>query len=55
MMTSVRIKKRRLSLKPTLFTLGWYPSSRSCVDPVKRRINPQQLPPLMVRKAEWRR
>ncbi|MEJ2704121.1 MAG: hypothetical protein P8Z79_16930 [Sedimentisphaerales bacterium] len=55
MMISVRWKKTRLSLKPTLFTLCWYPSSRSCVDPAKRKVSPQQMPPLMVRKAEWRR
>jgi hypothetical protein len=55
MMFSMKLKKRRVVLKPALFTISWYPSSRSCVDPARRKIHPQQMPPLMVRKAEWRR
>ena len=49
------LKKIRLSLKPKLFTIRWFPSSRSCVRPSSRKVKPQQMPPLMVRKAEWRR
>jgi hypothetical protein len=54
-MASAKLNKNRLTLKPALFTICWYPSSRSCIDPVRRKISPQQMPPLMVRKAEWRR
>lgn len=35
--------------------LDVYPSERSCVKPDMRHVRPQQLPPLMVRKAPWRR
>ena len=51
----VKLKKSKLPLKPELFTIRWYPSERSCVNPGNRKIKPQQMPPLMVRKAEWRR
>jgi len=54
-MTFARLKKQRLFLKPGLFAIRWYPSSRSCVNPGSRTVSPQQMPPLMVRKAEWRR
>jgi len=54
-MTFARFKKQILPLKPKLFSLRWYPSRRSCVHPGSRTISPQQMPPLMVRKAEWRR
>jgi hypothetical protein len=54
-MISAKLKKSRLPLKPALFTICWYPSSRSCIDPGNRKVSPQQMPPLMVRKAEWRR
>jgi hypothetical protein len=50
-----KLKKIRLSLKPKLFIIRWFPSSRSCVKPGNRKVKPQQMPPLMVRKAEWRR
>ncbi|MBL7186043.1 MAG: hypothetical protein ISS70_06935 [Phycisphaerae bacterium] len=50
-----RLRKHRISLKPELFTIHWYPSARSCVSPGGRKVSPQQMPPLMVRKAEWRR
>jgi hypothetical protein len=50
-----KLRKNRLPLKPKLFTIRWYPSSRSCVNPGSRKVKPQQMPPLMVRKAEWRR
>ncbi|MCP4608712.1 MAG: hypothetical protein GY845_08355 [Planctomycetes bacterium] len=50
-----KLKKIRLSLKPKLFTIRWFPSSRSCVRPASRKVKPRQMPPLMVRKAEWRR
>ncbi|NQT00786.1 MAG: hypothetical protein HQ580_02055 [Planctomycetes bacterium] len=54
-MIFTKLKKIRLPLKPKLFTIRWYPSSRSCVKAGSRKVKPQQMPPLMVRKAEWRR
>jgi hypothetical protein len=54
-MMFAKLKKNKLPLKPKLFTIRWYPSSRSCVHPGSRKVKPQQMPPLMVRKAEWRR
>ena len=50
-----RLRRQRIPLKPELFTIQWYPSSRSCVRTGGAKVNPQQMPPLMVRKAEWRR
>ncbi|MHC4752379.1 MAG: hypothetical protein ACYTFW_21205, partial [Planctomycetota bacterium] len=54
-MMFAKVKKNILPLEPKLFTIRWYPSNRVCVNPGNRRIRPQQMPPLMVRKAEWRR
>ncbi len=31
-----------------------YPSQRSCVRANMNHVRPEQLPPLMVRKAAWR-
>jgi hypothetical protein len=45
----------KTGIEPELFTIGWYPSNRSCANTVGRRMKPQQMPPLMVRKPEWRR
>jgi hypothetical protein len=50
-----RLKEKKLSLKPQLFLIHWYRSSRSCSNPDQRRVKPEQMPPLMVRKPEWRR
>ncbi|MHC4337219.1 MAG: hypothetical protein ACYSTG_04620 [Planctomycetota bacterium] len=50
-----KLKKNALPLKIELFNIRWYPSNKSCVKPGNRRVKPQQMPPLMVRKAEWRR
>ncbi len=38
-----------------IYNIRWYPSSKSCVRISDHRPKPQQTPPLMVRKAEWRR
>ncbi len=35
--------------------IKWYPSSKSCVQHDMSNVRPHQLPPLMVRKAAWRR
>lgn len=32
-----------------------YPSQRSCVKSNMSQVKPEQMPPLMVRKAAWRR
>jgi hypothetical protein len=50
-----KLRKNRLPLNIEPFNIRWYPSSRSCIKPGSRKIKPHQMPPLMVRKAEWRR
>jgi len=50
-----KVKKSRLPLDIKVFNIQWYPSNRSCVTTTGRKGKPQQMPPLMVRKAEWRR
>ena len=32
-----------------------YPCRHSCIKSNMSRVNPEQMPPLMVRKAAWRR
>ncbi|MBN1508932.1 MAG: hypothetical protein JW955_18945 [Sedimentisphaerales bacterium] len=49
------LTKDKFLLRAKLFTIRWYPSSRSCQRIGDRRRLPQQMPPLMVRKPEWRR
>ncbi len=34
--------------------LDWYPNTNSCVMSKGRKLKPSQMPPFMVRKAEWR-
>ncbi|MFH1370172.1 MAG: hypothetical protein ABII09_02635 [Planctomycetota bacterium] len=48
-------KTTKLTFKPELFTIRWYPSSRSFGSARRARFQPNLMPPLMVRKAEWRR
>ncbi|MBN1391193.1 MAG: hypothetical protein JW947_00140 [Sedimentisphaerales bacterium] len=50
-----KLEKNKLHLNIKLFNVRWYPSNRSCINRGSRRVNPQQMPPLMVRKPEWRR
>ncbi len=50
-----KLKKDKLPLKIELFTVRWYSSNRSCANAGRKRLTPRQMPPLMVRKAEWRR
>jgi hypothetical protein len=50
-----KMKKNMLSFNPQLFSIRWYPSNKSCVSTGSQKVKPQQMPPLMVRKAEWRR
>ncbi len=46
----VRIKRLLAQDEPHLF-----PNTRSCVRKDMTRVSPQQMPPLMVRKAAWRK
>jgi len=50
-----KLKKNKVSIKPELFIIRWYPSNRSCANTARRKIRPEHMPPLMVRKPEWRR
>ena len=50
-----KLRKKVFPFKTKLFNIRWYPSNVSCVNTGNRKIKPQQMPPLMVRKAEWRR
>jgi hypothetical protein len=50
-----KLKKSKLPLKIELFTIHWYPSNRSCPGTGRQKPKPEHIPPLMVRKAEWRR
>lgn len=36
-------------------TIRVFPSGRSCVKSNMQHVRPEQMPPLMVRKAAWRR
>jgi len=38
-----------------LHNISWYPNSQSCLKMDIHRAIPAQMPPLMVRKAPWRR
>jgi hypothetical protein len=50
-----KIQKQAAEWTIKLFNVRWYPSSRSCVKMSNRIVRPQMMPPLMVRKAAWRR
>jgi len=49
------LREGGLPLNIKLFNIRWYPSNRSCVNKANQSAKPQQMPPLMVRKPEWRR
>jgi hypothetical protein len=51
----VKLKKEMLPSKAAIFKIRWYPSTRSFLNRAGRGGKHQQIPPLMVRKAEWRR
>jgi hypothetical protein len=55
----MRMMKRVPNKKPPWpilnYTIRVYPSSLGCVKPNMNRVKPEQMPPLMVRKAGWRR
>ncbi|MBN1127170.1 MAG: hypothetical protein JXA82_19360 [Sedimentisphaerales bacterium] len=48
-------KKKQIRCKIEGYDLDIYPSQRSCIKQDMTHVRPQQLPPLMVRKAAWRR
>ncbi len=48
-------KKNTWRWKIRDFDIKLYPSNRSCVKKDMRHVRPQEMPPLMVRKAAWRR
>ena len=41
--------------KLTNHNVAVYPNNKSCVKQDMSRVAPQQMPPLMVRKAAWRK
>jgi len=47
--------KNKFPLNIKLFEIRWYQNSKSCVKPGNRKFKPHQMPPLMVRKPQWRR
>jgi len=51
------LKKRSLTWnwKTKDVEISLYPSNRSCVKQDMSNVRPHQMPPLMVRKAMWRR
>ena len=48
-------KTDKLAIKPQLMAIRWYPSSRCFGSSTRRKSKLNLMPPLMVRKAEWRR
>jgi hypothetical protein len=38
-----------------IYELKWYPKGITCLTPGHRSVKPANVPPLMVRKAQWRR
>jgi len=50
-----KFRKNKLFSKPGRFEIRWYPSNKSCSGAKNKGGSFQYIPPLMVRKAEWRR
>jgi hypothetical protein len=48
-------KKNKLFTKPQIVQIQWYPAGKSCTNGKNKKIGISNVPPLMVRKAEWRR
>jgi hypothetical protein len=48
-------KRFRHTWKIKEYAIDVYPSNRSCIKSNMNHVRPQQMPPLMVRKAAWRR
>jgi hypothetical protein len=49
------LKKICFRRRPEKDDLRLYPNARSCVRSDMSSVTPQQMPPLMVRKAAWRK
>ena len=49
------LKKDNPPFRRDVLTLDWYPSERSCHASGNKPTRLKRVPPLMVRKAEWRR
>ena len=50
-----KFRKNKYLWPISLITIKWYPSTRSCVKMSRRPLRQDLMPPLMVRKAAWRR
>jgi hypothetical protein len=48
-------KKNPFKANLKIFEIKWYPNGTSSLTCGQRTIKPAFVPPLMVRKAEWRR
>jgi hypothetical protein len=48
-------KKHKLFTELQIVRIQWYPGSRNSANGKNKKIGTENLPPLMVRKAEWRR
>lgn len=48
-------ENQEVDFKDRLITLAWYPSRRSGFKVSSEQMNPEDLPPLMVRKPAWRK
>ncbi|MGH2270563.1 hypothetical protein ACQ9LF_02065 [Anaerohalosphaeraceae bacterium U12dextr] len=49
------LKKLKIKRLLDSDTVHLYPNTRSCVRKDMSKVQPHQMPPLMVRKAAWRR
>jgi hypothetical protein len=50
-----KFKRNKLFSKPARFEIRWYPGNKNYSGTKYRGGSFQYMPPLMVRKAEWRR
>ncbi|MHC4636304.1 MAG: hypothetical protein ACYTBP_03595 [Planctomycetota bacterium] len=50
-----KTKKNRHFHDIEIYEVKWFPNAKSCISSTSRRVKPNLLPPLMVRKADWRR
>ncbi len=50
-----KLKRNKLFTKPARFEIRWYPGNKNYSGTKYRGGSYQYMPPLMVRKAEWRR
>jgi len=50
-----KVKKSAIKFNVNILEITWYPNPSSCVSINTKRSRPNQMPPLMVRKPQWRR